>query len=525
MAVVNDDDRRGPQPTMAEITKTKSSPSNLLSPPSTSSPRTGKLASPRQSPRLGARRTSGEESKSSAFNEFAGDINRSRLQKRFKTFSCDGAVRGADAVLSPGAAQELQRLHEQFIARKGEAIDKEDLSAEVLQNAWCGNAWHVISDQPHKAPEEPSHVRSLITIPSLEDGLMKLGGFNVWALCTKGRKSKTDKAIGQDNVSVSFWEDAHGTAWDVFCVLDGHGPDGHVVSNRGCRTLPYYLSSKGHCGQLLQQQQIEAALLHSFELCQKELIEHARHASPSVKIQISGSTAAVILRKEGSKSAWVAWTGDSRIMMFDEKGTVLRSSTDHKPSVPTEKARIEANGCEVRITEYPDGFIEERVVKRGEEFPAMCMTRSLGDLIVKANGVTAEPQVEEWNMSEVSSQAWIIAASDGVWEFLENDEVASILSKALSDGKSGRDALDLLWSKSREMWKLKEGLYCDDTSALLLPVSGGLKSEKADFECMGGVCKGFNGCINDAQQGITKLMNRTGQRQVDRAARRQSDKS
>lgn len=60
----------------------------------------------------------------------------------------------------------------------------------------------------------------------------------------------------------------------------------------------------------------------------------------------------------------------------------------------------------------------------GEDFPGLCMTRSLGDLCVKQHGITAEPEIVTWKIRETES--YMLVASDGVWDFLSCDEVSDI---------------------------------------------------------------------------------------------------
>jgi serine/threonine protein phosphatase PrpC len=53
------------------------------------------------------------------------------------------------------------------------------------------------------------------------------------------------------------------------------------------------------------------------------------------------------------------------------------------------------------------------------------MSRSFGDHCAAQVGCVAEPEVLEMNLSETDK--FIVIASDGVWEFLSNDEVVRIV--------------------------------------------------------------------------------------------------
>lgn len=49
------------------------------------------------------------------------------------------------------------------------------------------------------------------------------------------------------------------------------------------------------------------------------------------------------------------------------------------------------------------------------------MTRSFGDAVSLLAGVTAEPEVKEYDL--VKEDKMIVIASDGVWEFMPNEMV------------------------------------------------------------------------------------------------------
>jgi len=53
------------------------------------------------------------------------------------------------------------------------------------------------------------------------------------------------------------------------------------------------------------------------------------------------------------------------------------------------------------------------------------MTRSFGDEIAQRCGVTVEPEVLEFDLCP--DDRFIVLASDGVWDFLTNDDVSRIV--------------------------------------------------------------------------------------------------
>lgn len=63
-----------------------------------------------------------------------------------------------------------------------------------------------------------------------------------------------------------------------------------------------------------------------------------------------------------------------------------------------------------------------RVWLKELEVPGLAMSRSLGDQVAQSVGVSPEPEITIYDIDV--NDRYIIIASDGVWEFLSNDEVA-----------------------------------------------------------------------------------------------------
>lgn len=59
-----------------------------------------------------------------------------------------------------------------------------------------------------------------------------------------------------------------------------------------------------------------------------------------------------------------------------------------------------------------------RVWFKREDYPGLAMSRTIGDSIVSAIGVVAVPDIVECEIT--ASTRYIILATDGVWEFIDN---------------------------------------------------------------------------------------------------------
>jgi serine/threonine protein phosphatase PrpC len=55
------------------------------------------------------------------------------------------------------------------------------------------------------------------------------------------------------------------------------------------------------------------------------------------------------------------------------------------------------------------------------------MSRSIGDNLATSVGVTWEPEVFEFTLEK--NDKFMIIASDGVWEFLENIDIVRMVAK------------------------------------------------------------------------------------------------
>jgi hypothetical protein len=61
------------------------------------------------------------------------------------------------------------------------------------------------------------------------------------------------------------------------------------------------------------------------------------------------------------------------------------------------------------------------------EKPGCAFSRSIGDAVAKEVGVTAEPEILEWTISEKDKFA--VVASDGVFEFITSQNVVDMIAK------------------------------------------------------------------------------------------------
>merc|ERR1712137_1151958 len=276
--------------------------------------------------------------------------------------------------------------------------------------------------------------------------------------CLKGQKGVHDTSPNQDNFS--FLQLANG--YTMACCHDGHGPDGHRVSTRTVRTLPHFLTQSSK-----YPSDIKGALKEAFELSQQDVVSEA--ICNGWDVEASGSTAVVAIWK--GDTVWTANVGDSKCIVGNEVGERLVFQTkDHRPDDPEEKKRIEASGGEIKSRTYMDGLTVHRIFAKGLNFPGLCMSRTLGDVSVKDQGVTAEPDVSEVKV-DLAAKPFLLLASDGVWEFLRTDFVVKAIARRLAlDGP--HETIKKLTREAQKRWRRDHrGEYCDDISAIFVQLT------------------------------------------------------
>jgi serine/threonine protein phosphatase PrpC len=109
-----------------------------------------------------------------------------------------------------------------------------------------------------------------------------------------------------------------------------------------------------------------------------------------------------------------------------------------------------------------------RVWKTKGGVPGLAMSRSFGDLVAKSIGVSHQPEIYSLNLDEVKPK-FIIIASDGIWEFLESEQVISIVEPyfKINDAEG---AAEMLFNKATASWK-QEDFIIDDITVIVVFLS------------------------------------------------------
>ena len=267
--------------------------------------------------------------------------------------------------------------------------------------------------------------------------------------------------------------------FNIFGVLDGHGQDGHYVSEFVANYIPSQIINNPEIKKLSSTEKIYKKLKDNNCKIIIEAFTSADNHLKNMKFDTleSGCTCCLVINI--GTHILCANTGDSRaIVVYDQSNNInnIKSnnldylgttplSIDYKPDLPEEKRRILVAGGEVEKLKCEDGewIGPYRVWENGKDYPGLAVSRSIGDLKAKKLGVISEPGIMEYDLN--ISTKYIIVCSDGVWEFLNNQTVMNIGKQFYLENNAAQFCQELV-TRSFKEWQKSE-LIVDDITAVV----------------------------------------------------------
>ena len=269
--------------------------------------------------------------------------------------------------------------------------------------------------------------------------------------------------------------------FNIFGVLDGHGDDGHYVSQFVSRFIINSIKNNSIIKKCTTPKEIyEKIILNKYKLIENIFLDaDMQIRKEKFDYKGSGTTCIIIIQLE--EKIICANTGDSRAIIVYNKSSnknnnkknilenskVFPLSYDCKPDLPNERKRIYEHGgvVEKALDEYDEE--EEgpfRVYIKGEDYPGLAMSRSIGDIDAKKIGVIPNPQFIEYTINDETK--YMIICSDGIWEFISNEEAMKIGNEYyLNNDPSG--FCQCLYETSLDYWN-EEGYSVDDITAIVV---------------------------------------------------------
>ena len=263
--------------------------------------------------------------------------------------------------------------------------------------------------------------------------------------------------------------------FNIFGVLDGHGPDGHHVSNFASDFIPSQIINHPEIKKLSDPELIYQKLkenncqiiTESFLYCDEELkkAEFDAYSSGSTCILIIHIGVHILCANVGDSRAIVAYDDnkDDQELNYLEHAQL---SIDYKPDLEDEKNRILLSGGVVEQMEnqFGEGVGPFRVWAKGQNYPGLAMSRSIGDLKGKSIGVISEPGILEYDINETTK--FIVIASDGVWEFMKNENVIEIGKNFYIDNDTSNICHKIV-DTSASIWQSRD-VVMDDITVVVM---------------------------------------------------------
>ena len=315
----------------------------------------------------------------------------------------------------------------------------------------------------------------IISPNRLNNNLVKEGGIlkNYSTISRPGSDKNGMTKTNQDSLfsklSINNVKD-----FNIFGVLDGHGPSGHFISQFAAQFIQNYIINNPELKNLSKTEEIYFKLKeNNYKIIKQAFILIDNQLkSQNFDSKESGTTCCLVIQI--GNHIICANVGDSRsIAVFDENNDknlnqlkAIPLSIDYKPDMPEERNRILMSGGWVEQATNSLGVKmgPYRIFAPGEDYPGLAMSRSIGDLEGKKFGVTAEPGIIEYNISEKSK--YIVMCSDGIWEFLSNEHVKD-LGKGFYLNNDPNGFVEELITQSMIEWKCNDSIV-DDTTVIVL---------------------------------------------------------
>ena len=312
---------------------------------------------------------------------------------------------------------------------KNKEINKEILSEEIIDNEN-----EKINDSSSKIETiKNNFVNKTSTKEILNNHLHNI---KINSACvTKEGMSNSQPKINQD--SYLILEKIFDSNFYIFGIYDGHGKDGHLISNYVSKYMnEYFLNIENYIDifpELKDKEKFNKIIFEKsidmIKNCQNKLDNKILNKNIDFDIKFSGTTN-LMLFIIGNKLI-CSNIGDSRCVLFtcteEEKWDFIELSNDHNPQNEKEKKRILKMGGEIHPYYDEKGNFEgpDRIYEKGKPYPGLSLSRTVGDIEGKKIGIISEPEIIFKNIE--NDFKYIVMGSDGLWDQVRPYDIIRIV--------------------------------------------------------------------------------------------------
>jgi len=260
----------------------------------------------------------------------------------------------------------------------------------------------------------------------------------------------------QDGLAIASWG-----PYSLFAVSDGHGLHGSCVTRIVTENLPSAVFG-------------DRDFPHDIKACFTRAFRRLHRALRSdCDCRFSGAALAVVLFTP--EKVWVGNVGDVKVLvgMPDTRALAeeyhfepVELSTEHMPSHRGEFDRLTSSGAEVR---RHHGDHLHRVFLPNQDYPALTITRSIGDYVAHTIGVSSAPDVGFINRDDISEKSFLVLTTTGVYSQMSTSTIVNWIGRNFPC--PGQAAASLT-QEAQDRWAEKRLPIVNDVSALIILLNG-----------------------------------------------------
>ncbi|EAS06125.2 protein phosphatase 2c (macronuclear) [Tetrahymena thermophila SB210] len=282
--------------------------------------------------------------------------------------------------------------------------------------------------------------------------LDKLSKFGVSVCSRKGNKEE-DIQIQSDYI---YYRDR---LTSIFGVFDGHGPFGYQISN-----IAYKLLLTKFLNSLNSFVNPELALRQIYRNLSKDINKIIQQEGIVANQFISGISCTFIVKRKNN--LLISHVGDTKAFVFKknvnlnkkDKILAVQLTEDHTPNNIQERNRIYREHGEVKRSQD----FSEKIFVRGRDYPAIHITRSIGDLIAQQIGVISEPYIRHYDID--INDSYLLIGTQSLFDLINTEEIWQVISPF--EGNNVLEASKYLQSRVKQLKKQHPQMSEDITFVL-----------------------------------------------------------
>ena len=227
----------------------------------------------------------------------------------------------------------------------------------------------------------------------------------------------------------------------LYCaVFDGHGGSrcAEYCAEHFGTYITHFLARETSLSQVLEK---------SFFEVNKSFARWFQSKKEHEGVQVSSGSTATVCLIQDNYMICIGHCGDSRAILYRD-GKARRLTQDHCPTVPEERKRIVEAGGTVTADSIGRSLVNSR----------LCMSRSIGDLELKQQGVIATPDIKQVKIKH-GKDGFLVLTTDGINFVMQDQEVVDCIARCETPSEGAARLVD------------QALLYCceDNATAVVVP--------------------------------------------------------